>query len=363
MSRTPYVEAERHPGRTAVSLFGTARRVAGRSLQAVGRLLPSTVVLIYHRVAELTHDPQLLSVTPENFADHMSVVADLGTSIPLRHLARTDAHGRPPRRGVVVTFDDGYADNLEAAEPILRRTGVPATVFVSTGGLETGAPFWWDELETLLLRASDLPPAVSVALSGQRMHWDLRSAAAPGDDPHWDITAPDDPTERHAAYRTLHSLCREMRADQRERVLAQLRQQISPPATPDHARRLTGEQVATLAASPVFEVGAHGVTHSVFNTSSRGHSRWELEESRRELAELTGRSPELFAYPFGAKSDLTPGLPRMVQDCGFTAACVNWPGRVWCHTDRYRIPRFVVRDWSAQEFADRLERWLKGDVP
>jgi len=343
-----------------VSLLGTVQRAATRAIRAVTRNLPGTVVLVYHRVAEPPSDPQLLSVSPENFAEHMKVVSELGTCIPLRRLVGNGTR-KPLRRGIVITFDDGYADNLETAEPILRDAGVPATVFVSTGGLETNTPFWWDELEALLLRSNDLPPEISITLANRRMSWEMRSAAMGADkNPCWDITIAHDPTKRHAVYRTVHSMCREMTAAQRETILTQLRRQITAPATPSHARRLTGEQVAALADSPVVEVGAHGVTHSVFKASSPDHNKWELEHSRTRLAELTGKKPALFAYPFGARSDVTPDLPRLVRECGFIAACANWPGLVRWYTHRYLIPRFVVRDWRAQEFADRLGRWLGG---
>ena len=51
----------------------------------------------------------------------------------------------------MVTFDDGYADNLWNAKPLLERYDVPAAVFVTTGYAGQDREFWWDELETLLL--------------------------------------------------------------------------------------------------------------------------------------------------------------------------------------------------------------------
>jgi peptidoglycan/xylan/chitin deacetylase (PgdA/CDA1 family) len=70
--------------------------------------------------------------------------------LPLSEVARALAEGSPlPEAGVVVTFDDGYVDNLRNALPILERLRVPATLFVATGPVESQRPFWWDEFSAL----------------------------------------------------------------------------------------------------------------------------------------------------------------------------------------------------------------------
>jgi len=342
-----------------MSLPRLIRQVAVRSGQNAAHVMPTAVVLVYHRVAESATDPQFLCVTPDNFTDHLRVIHQVGTPVSLRHLVQSLPVGRVPKKGIAVTFDDGYADNLENAEPILATAGVPATVFVSTGGLETGTPFWWDELETLLLTAHHLPPEVSIIASGRRLHWDLRSATRmEGPAQRWDVTHAHDPTKRHAAYRAIHAVCREMPAGEREGVLDQLRHQIDSTSHV-RSRRLTPEQVGNLGQSEVVEVGAHGITHSSFRVSAPDDIRHELCESKARLRELTGTGVDLFSYPFGARGDLGPDAPGIVRRCGFMAACANWPGRVcrW-RTDPYRIPRYLVRDWNASDFAKLLKGWL-----
>ena len=54
------------------------------------------------------------------------------------------------RPRIVVTFDDGYADNLINALPIAEAKGVPITIFVTSGVLGSRSGFWWDRLGTLL---------------------------------------------------------------------------------------------------------------------------------------------------------------------------------------------------------------------
>ena len=107
------------------------------------RLRPPTravgLILLYHRVAAPETDPQLLSVSPQRLADHMRYLAHHYELVSLHELVRRRANAAADSRLVAVTFDDGYADNLLQAKPILESCQVPATVFVATAALETGA--------------------------------------------------------------------------------------------------------------------------------------------------------------------------------------------------------------------------------
>lgn len=337
-----------------------ARRLASGASRSALRLFPTAVILTYHRVADASIDPQLLCVTPSHFSEHLRVLRDHGACLSLRELVRGCAVGRLPHRGIVVTFDDGYADNLLNVAPLLERAGVPATVFVSTGGLEAGLPFWWDELEMLLLEDRPLPSQLSIEAHSRRLHWDMRVPAGGASAAPWDITQSLDPTPRHAAYRAMHALCREMSASEREDVMSQLRRQIGDSAALNRNRRLTAEQVGKLAQSDAVEVGAHGVTHSSFRTLGTTDSRREMWDSKRRLTELAEREIDLFSYPFGARGDLSSSTPGLVRDCGFMAACANWPGPTWWRTNPYLLPRYLVRDWTASDFARILEEWFSG---
>lgn len=108
-------------------------------------------VLMYHRVIDA---PPRVSrptwnVPPERFeAQLRGLLARGWVAWPLSQVMACRERGLPiPRKTFVVTFDDGYANNLTQALPILTRLGVPATVFVATAYLDSEQPFPSDDWE------------------------------------------------------------------------------------------------------------------------------------------------------------------------------------------------------------------------
>jgi peptidoglycan/xylan/chitin deacetylase (PgdA/CDA1 family) len=89
-------------------------------------------ILTYH---SLDTSGSVLSVAPRQFAEQMAHLARLGfQGMALREaVAYRHAHGTWPERGVVLTFDDGYANCYEAALPVLRQHGCTATMFLVSG--------------------------------------------------------------------------------------------------------------------------------------------------------------------------------------------------------------------------------------
>lgn len=93
---------------------------------------PGIRILMYHRVDRLDGYDQL-TVTPERFREQMRILAEHYRVIPLSLALEELALGCPTPHTVVLTFDDGYRDNLVHALPVLKEFGLSATVFVTTG--------------------------------------------------------------------------------------------------------------------------------------------------------------------------------------------------------------------------------------
>jgi peptidoglycan/xylan/chitin deacetylase (PgdA/CDA1 family) len=102
-------------------------------------------VLMYHKVNDLPGNP--LSVPVALFDEQMAQLRELGyTVVSLEDvLAHYGGGHELPRRSVLITFDDGYRDNLEHAAPVLERHGYPAVLFVPIAYLDDRLPLPHEE--------------------------------------------------------------------------------------------------------------------------------------------------------------------------------------------------------------------------
>jgi peptidoglycan/xylan/chitin deacetylase (PgdA/CDA1 family) len=341
-------------------------RLRHAARQIRNRFRPTSLILLYHRVTKLRSDPQLLCVTPQHFSEHLDVLRKDYNPLRLQGLSQDLRCGTVPRRAVVVTFDDGYADNLYNAKPVLEHFNIPATIFVATGSLGLGREFWWDELDRLLLQPRRLPETLRININGSAFEADLNESAYYGEDDfqrycRWNVTEHNDPTSRQALYRTLCQLFRPLPEEERQKALEELRAWagVEPACRLSH-HVLSPDEVIQLTNDDLVEVGAHTVSHSVLSALPMAVQRAEIEKSKARLEEIQGRPVTSFSYPYGLPFDYTAETVAGVKEAGFDCACSNFPGKVQTGTDPYQLPRFLVRNWTGREFESQLkEFWIQ----
>ncbi len=114
------------------------------------RILPSTRILLYHRVTTPVNDPLNLAVSPENFRDQLKHIQERFRVISLSELVGGLRKRSVERGTIVITFDDGFRDNLEEALPILEEFKFPASFFLTAGVISKRKRFsWLPEAEVL----------------------------------------------------------------------------------------------------------------------------------------------------------------------------------------------------------------------
>jgi peptidoglycan/xylan/chitin deacetylase (PgdA/CDA1 family) len=314
------------------------------------RLQPRALVLVYHRIGDRGLDPWHLTVDSETFAGQMEVLARDSSPVSLAELVEGFARRQLPERAVAVTFDDGYADNLEVAAPILVEHGIPATLFVAAGLVDAGRPPWWDELTSLLLEPERLPPTLT--LSSSRDRWwipplpagERRPAAnAP---PPWEA----DPGTRLRAFYEVWLALRLLDVTTRDAALDEIAQWAGAPRSSGGVL-LTWEQVREFAALPGFALGTHTLTHPALPSCSAEDARAEIAGGADRLRARIGLEVEQFAYPFGA---WTPGVARFVAELGFRAGYTTDGKAISWTSSPYALPRVPAEGHPPGEFARLL---------
>ncbi len=338
--------------------MGKLNAIARRVRNAIA---PGALILMYHRVADLDLDQWGLCVTPQHFAEHLEVLQKSVRVLSLRQLTQELEEGKSVHRSVALTFDDGYADNLLNAKPILEKYSTSATVFVANGYVEQVREYWWDELERLFLQPGILPNKLDLNLNDQSYQWELGDVADYSKADYrkhqgWYAEHKADPTPRHQLYRSVWKLMQPLLADQQQQILSELRTWAGTESTPRSTHRpLTLAEVSTLDEGDLVEVGSHTVTHPFLSALPIDLQRQEIQQGKARLEEILGHSVRSFAYPYG---DFAPETVALVEEAGFERACSTVSAKVEARCDRFQLPRVEVLDWDGDAFARKLRRWF-----
>ncbi len=326
------------------------------------RFARKALILLYHRVTKLDSDPWALCVTPEHFAEHLEVLRRGYRPMQLRELGQSLRGDKLKSRSVIVTFDDGYADNFLEAKPLLERCDMPATMFLATGNIDSGREFWWDELDRLFLEPGQLSSVLTVTINGCDQHWELGQTADYSAESrlryrNWRAWE-EKPTSRHVLYTSLYEVLSPLSERERRMTIDKLLYwaSVDPTARSTH-RPLSLDEAFALEKSDLIEVGSHTVTHPKLSSLPPSNQWEEITKSKEFLEELAGHRIESFAYPFGRRIDYTNESVTMVREAGFFQACSNFPGLVQHASDAFQLPRLQVQDWDGDEFARRLSEW------
>ena len=144
------------------------------------RVLGGALILGYHRISQTSGnvgDVYKDNVSAENFAEQLEVLSKFTHPLSLSNLVQHLQAGSLPPKSVALTFDDGYADNLYVARPLLEKYEIPATIFICTG--YAGGEFWWDELDRLIISSTADLGALHLQVGESRFQWD-QPAISPG---------------------------------------------------------------------------------------------------------------------------------------------------------------------------------------
>ncbi len=278
-------------------------------------------VLLYHSVASGPENPYF---GPDEYERHMELLSAefrvLSADEFLWHLDRGRA---PPRRSVLITFDDGFENNATVVQPIMERRGLPWVLFTTTAALnQPGCILWFSALRGVCLYSR----AASISLLGGS----------------WPLS---DRDTRLAAFAGLFRLVSKSPWSRTrpalEDLLAEHFAAVPPPYVQSFCAMMTSAQLRVLAESPLVEVGCHTESHPFLTTVSDEALPQEIDAPTRMLAEIVDRPVRLFAYPAG---DYGRREVERVAGAGFACAFAVTP--VKRTRPRFEVSRAGVYDPS-----------------
>lgn len=316
-----------------------------RWLQA--RVLGGALILGYHRISEVADDFYQICVAPESFAGQMEALREYAHPVSLSDLVQSLKQNALAPKSVAVTFDDGYADNLHVAKPILEKYDIPATVFVCTGF--AGREFWWDELERLVTSSkADLHTLKSQIYENQ-FGWPqaLVSRRAEGRRNN---------SYRQEFVRALYRWLLTVPPITREQFMDLIRLWAESDSQELSTRRaLTSSELLRLADGTLIEVGAHTRSHPTLTRLAVEEQSEEIVSSKQYLENFLDKPVCAFAYPNGK---MTMDTREILVRTGFTYACCTEINLIRAGQDQYKLPRFWPGNESRDNFLHRLKLWM-----
>jgi peptidoglycan/xylan/chitin deacetylase (PgdA/CDA1 family) len=234
--------------------------------QVIWHLDPGRLrILCYHgvcldRLAGESWVPSIF-VAQSAFDAQLQYLRQNAHVLPLGDAVTRLQDGSLPPRAVSITFDDGYANNLHLAQPLLQKYRMHATVFLSSAYIESGELYPFHKLK-LIKQNTDVTTSEILEYKSNPLDLVMQSAEA-----RW----------KQVEHRVT--------SDQRQTLR---------PLTLDEVRQ---------ADPAVLRFGAHSHTHCILKNESRARRQEEILISVRKLREWTGCPADLFAYPNGESGD------------------------------------------------------------
>jgi peptidoglycan/xylan/chitin deacetylase (PgdA/CDA1 family) len=246
--------------------------------------------MLYHRINDYTgQNLSYLTVSNSNFEQQLQFF------VSKYQILRIDEDwSKLKKNGLVITFDDGYADNLINALPLLEKYNIPATIFVTTLNIGTDNEFWWDRLS---FDYTFLPETFWLPENNQRvskMQW------------------------------SNYKISEELKKKSNPEKLKWLEQfeainNIKFEPRPQY-RSLSTEELIQLSKHPLITIGVHTENHYSFGELTFEEQKVEIETNINKLKELGVSDCKYIAFPHGSyNSDTFRVMELLDVKVGFLA--------------------------------------------
>lgn len=276
-------------------------------------------ILIYHRVLDKPDPLRPFEVDRVAFARQLEILTRCCNILPLQEAVLRSQDGTLPRRSICITFDDGYADNVHNALPLLLKFGAVATFFVATGYTDSGHMF--NDLVIESVRGCE---ATEIVVPWRNEPVVLGHTTA----------------SRVSAVAELLKEIKYLGADVRQEKAQELADENGADMT--GCRMMNPQEIRDMVNAGM-DIGGHTISHPILRNLAGARSRSEIAGGKARLEEIIQRDVHAFAYPNGRRdTDYSDRDVSIVEQCGFDFALSTEWDLASDTSPRFELPRVSV---------------------
>jgi peptidoglycan/xylan/chitin deacetylase (PgdA/CDA1 family) len=272
--------------------------------------------------------------------------------ISLQKFVESLKEGKIPERSVVITFDDGFADNYHFAYPILKKFQIPATIFLTTEAIDNRKPIWIQKLN-YLVNEFGVDEIIGKIRDSSKYAYFERSIGSGNSD-----NVSPKQLEQFLTYK--------IAKNHRQEFLTELYSEFDISMEDIFSSKsvfLSWEEIKKMQADGIC-FGNHGKSHTPFSVLSKDDQIAEVLNSKSTIVQHLDQDFMPFAYPFGQKRDFTNVTKQIVDEAGHSCILTAMSTLNHANTSRMELGRIVIGNIPVYQLAYELEKgviksWLK----
>lgn len=237
--------------------------------------------------------------------------------ISIGQAAEEIAQGKISQDSVVLTFDDGFYDNLEYLLPVLKKHQVPAAYYINASVISSDKNLWFQSIQNYFFACSE--DKLPIRLN--QTEYDVSTA--------------------EETFKSAFHFTRYLQANHRPQEFHQLIEEETKgqckPSEQD--RHLTWDELEKLSKEPLITLGAHSYNHYPLSLCDEELSEFEIKESIEKLEKKLDMKIEHFSYPRGHIEDFNDFHIKVLKSCNIVSGVSTIRGVNRRGQDMFRIKR------------------------
>lgn len=315
---------------------------------------------MYHQVCNRKSDPWELAVSPEIFEEQMNFLKKNFEVVTLKEIASAVKNKSLRNTKIAITFDDGFKDNHTNACPVLHQKQLPASFYMATHAVSSGQPYWWEQLERIILHTEQLPSELKLPVAGWLFHFrfirDNKLTKKLAEEIRaWSSEKPAG-NERTSLFLQLWLLIQPLEFDEQTKLIGGIKEWAGDAVQQcaEHGV-MSPADVRSISADPLFTIGAHTVHHAMLAEKDEATQSFEVNQSRKAIEAWVQKPVTGFAFPYGNYNSVTKKiLEKNGFDYGVSTECRG----VTNYDDVFALPRMQVKNWNEKEFSLKIRQIL-----